>query len=486
MTLCANRPRPCPNIFSDFKCHNQKCVNREKICDLHDDCGDRSDERGCHEEGTCSQDIDGQRGGCQHRCNNLPDGGYLCLCDRGWVVDAEDPKKCLDVDECSTFTHNCSHMCSNLNGTYACSCREGFELTDQFSGVCRAKEHEPKLLYSTGPEVLMEGLHMKRSLDVIKNEARIESMDYDPLTMMLFWVDSEEQTLKRSFIPGTDEQPEVKIGFGQDLLTSENTQPKSVAYDWIGRNIYWLEVDPADESGNIYVAKSDGRYKRALLPSAIDNPTSLAVNPKLGLMFWTSAGRQPKIETAWMDGSKRRAIVTSGVLRPEAIAIDYSMGDKIYWADSKLNTIEMMDLDGQNRHVVLQGERTVNRPVSLDVFESDLFWVNHGAGDVMRQDKFGRGVPVIISKNLANPKAVKLLHPMKYNESISNPCQDSYNGCSHLCLLIPDGRSRCKCPTGQRFSNGDQTVCDAGKTSFLFSSYVHPLFQSNLHFLDPF
>ena len=84
---------------------------------------------------TCFQ---GTRGGCQHRCNNLPGGGYLCLCDSGYVVNPENPKKCIDVDECQTFGHNCSQICTNMNGTYSCSCRDGFELSDQFSGVCRA------------------------------------------------------------------------------------------------------------------------------------------------------------------------------------------------------------------------------------------------------------------------------------------------------------------------------------------------------------
>ena len=63
MTMCANRPRSCPNIFSDFKCANGNCVDRSKICDLSDDCGDASDERGCHEEGTCQDDNLGTRGG---------------------------------------------------------------------------------------------------------------------------------------------------------------------------------------------------------------------------------------------------------------------------------------------------------------------------------------------------------------------------------------------------------------------------------------
>ena len=92
--------------------------------------------------------FQGTRGGCQHRCNNLPGGGYLCLCDSGYVVNPENPKKCIDVDECQTFGHNCSQICTNMNGTYSCSCRDGFELSDQFSGVCRAVKGMFSLIYN--------------------------------------------------------------------------------------------------------------------------------------------------------------------------------------------------------------------------------------------------------------------------------------------------------------------------------------------------
>ena len=74
---------------------------------------------------------------CYNRCNNLPGGGYLCLCDRGYLVDENNPKKCVDFDECTHFGHNCTHSCTNFNGTFSCSCAEGFELTDLFSGVCK-------------------------------------------------------------------------------------------------------------------------------------------------------------------------------------------------------------------------------------------------------------------------------------------------------------------------------------------------------------
>ena len=58
-------------------------------------------------------------------------------------------------------------------------------------------------------------------------------------------------------------------------------------------------------------------------------------------MFWTDAGNNPKIETAWMDGTRRRVIVSTNIGSPEAIMVDYAMGHTIYWVDSKLETIEM-------------------------------------------------------------------------------------------------------------------------------------------------
>ena len=49
----------------------------------------------------------------------------------------------------------------------------------------------------------------------------------------------------------------------------------------------------------------------------------------------------------------------------------------------------------------------LHHPLSLDVFENHLFWVTRDTGELIKQDKFGRGIPVIMSKNLVNPSAVK-------------------------------------------------------------------------------
>lgn len=107
-----------------------------------------------------------------------------------------------------------------------------------------------------------------------------------------------------------------------------------------------------------------------------------------------------------MDGSLRKAIVTEAVGHPTGLSVDFGMNNKLYWADTKLNTIESMNFDGSGRHVVIRGEY-LKHPISLDVFESSVFWVTRDTGEVVRQDKFGRGDPVIVAKDLLNPSDVK-------------------------------------------------------------------------------
>jgi len=65
-------------------------------------------------------------------------------------------------------------------------------------------------------------------------------------------------------------------------------KPVGVSVDWIADNLYWLEEDKISQ-GKLVVSKGDGRYKRSLV-NDITAPTSLAVDPQRGRMFWSSAG----------------------------------------------------------------------------------------------------------------------------------------------------------------------------------------------------
>ena len=495
MTLCANRRHACPALFSDYKCANGNCVKRSKICNLADDCGDNTDERGCHLEGTCAE----HRGGCQHRCNNLPDGGYICLCDRGFVVDENNPKRCVDIDECLSFGHNCSQICTNTKGAYNCSCRDGFRLSDQFSGVCKAVRDDkvygeaPNLLFSTGSDihaqVLTSNSDRRSQYDVVKNESRIISLDYNPRTMMLYWIDEVQSAIRRSRVPRSNLHPDSQIGYAQDVQIPGRVagaphhkdegrlKPTALATDWVTGNLFWTEVKRSGDltTGFVAVAMSDGRYKRHIISTNLADPTAIAVDPEHGFVFWADAGGggiRPKIERSFMDGSSRFAIVDDEICRPQSIVIDYAMDHTIYWADPKCGWIQSMDENGQNKHTIMRGggagtlinpslgNPSLFRPIAVDVYEANMFWVNGGypSPSVVQQDKFGRGVPVNIARNLAYPRTLKVLASGRYNTSLVNPCSNA--GCSRLCVITGDnGNHKCLCPDGEP----NRKLCSKGK-----------------------
>lgn len=431
------------------------------ICSDHsDDCGDLSDELGCHFTSTCSEVT---LGGCEQSCTNITSGGYICSCYQGYIIDATNKKKCLDIDECATGTSMCSQVCTNINGTYSCACVNGFKLVDGTTGICKAEKEETTVIFTTGTNIRAFNLKENKEFEVIASEKRIESIDYDPKKQMVFWADSSDRTIKRSYMVNAMEG-QAKIGFAQDLNMKGNSKPTAVAVDWIADNLYWTETDRTGSKprGRIMVAKTDGRYRRALVNNGLEIPTSIAVDPQLGRLYWSDAGSAPKIEVSWMDGGRRKPLIVDGIRHPAGVIVDYDQEHRIYWVDTKLNTIESIKPDGTMRKVVIRGEQ-LKHPISLDVFESSLYWVSRDTGDLIKQDKFGRGVQVVVQRDIANPAGVKIYHENRYNTSLKNPCFKST--CSHLCLLVPGGW-RCACPDNsvqpQNHRSTAEVICDAG------------------------
>lgn len=460
MTMCASRVRPCDAI-TEYTCANKKCIERTKLCDFADDCGDSSDELGCHHNKPC---LDSNKGGCSHYCHNITEGGYICACYPGYIISQNNRKHCEDINECVTGQHQCSQLCTNLNGTYSCSCRQGFELSDNRSGVCRAVDTNMMILFANGPGIRAYDPYDKQEIEVIANEKRVQALDFDPRSEYVFWIDGYDNSIKRSYMVNAKDG-QVKIGYAQDLNIKSESGLTSLAMDWISGNLYWTEFDSSGTTlfGRVMVSKADGRYRRSLITVGLEIPTSIVVDPELGKAIWADAGSQPKIEIAWMDGDRRKQLVSDRIGQPIALTIDYSMQHVLYWADSKLNTIESIEQDGSNRKIILKGD-SLKHPISLDVFENSLYWITKRTGELIRQDKFGRGVPEIIVKHVPNSGGVKVYHQQRYNISLRNLCHEDQ--CTHLCVPIPGG-NRCLCsdsigPLQQRETiRSNERHCDA-------------------------
>ena len=79
---------------------------------------------------------------CNQICNNTI-GSYYCACQTGYTL-SNDSHTCtgiaanlfcmyvtsvyLDINECSTSNGGCEQTCQNTQGSYQCSCWNGYSL----------------------------------------------------------------------------------------------------------------------------------------------------------------------------------------------------------------------------------------------------------------------------------------------------------------------------------------------------------------------
>ncbi|XP_076816643.1 signal peptide, CUB and EGF-like domain-containing protein 2 isoform X2 [Clavelina lepadiformis] len=70
-----------------------------------------------------------ERNSCAQRCLFFPAKRNIrCTCFDGYRRSPTDRKDCVDVNECSSRNGGCQHACTNIPGSYHCSCRPGFVL----------------------------------------------------------------------------------------------------------------------------------------------------------------------------------------------------------------------------------------------------------------------------------------------------------------------------------------------------------------------
>ena len=80
--------------------------------------------------------------GCSDTCVNTI-GSFVCTCPSGYKLDSDERTcigKCtlseldvdlllhVDINECATLIDDCEQVCTNKNGSYSCSCNNGYIL----------------------------------------------------------------------------------------------------------------------------------------------------------------------------------------------------------------------------------------------------------------------------------------------------------------------------------------------------------------------
>ncbi|XP_054842683.1 low-density lipoprotein receptor-related protein 2-like isoform X2 [Eublepharis macularius] len=438
-TTC--EPRKCKGY--EFEC-GTSCVHYAHVCNGISDCVNGSDEGG-----RCS--VPCQRS-CSQICYKTP-AGPKCACNEGYRLSS-DRRSCRDVNECKdpAYKEKCSQTCVNQNGAYSCTCHPGY-LLEPDGQMCKVAGAEPTLLVAVQFDLILYGLRsMKEDVILTTEKNFIFSIDYDLMDQKIFWMDLNAESVKWMNTK-TKQQGSLVKGIKSDCI----------AVDWIGRNLYWTD----GTAGKILATRLNSTWRGkpeyvVVLDENLDQPRSLALHPRDGLMYWSEIGSEPQIEQASMDGSNRKILISTGLGWPTSITLDL-LSWRIFWSDDKLRCFGSAYLDGSNIKVFQLAH--IHSPFSVTVFEDYVYWSEMKMRSVQKADKkTGKNRAVLIKRH-GQPYGLKVMHGV-LQPAAPNPC--AVAGCSHLCLLNASGRGSCFCPSELVLSGDGRTCVPLEQSAFMF------------------
>lgn len=466
----------CPVNF--YKCDNAKCVFKAYICDGKDDCGDNSDESAAHAcvappfrcptgqwlcpgvtgrcvniSSVCDGQLDCPNGSdegegcdlaeCQHQsglcsngCQKTPNGA-MCICPPGEEL-GPDKFDCQDLNECEP-AGLCSQTCTNTKGSYFCSCTDGYILEPN-KHSCKAVNHSAAfLIISNRHSILVADLKeqgLERVPIIVENVVATASNMH---TGTIFWSDMKLKKISRL---DRGKEPQEIITTGLDLV-------EGLAYDWIGRNLYWLD----SKLNTIEVCNENGSNRLVMVRENITQPRGMCLDPSATAkwIFWTDWGENPRIERIGMDGTMRETIINTKIYWPNGLTLDTTT-QRIYFADSKLDFIDFCYYNGTGRQQVLASSHYLLHPHSLSLFEDTLYWTDRQLNRVLSAHKFTGVNQTVVSHLISQPLSIHVHHP-SLQPMYDNPCDKS--NCQHLCLLSPSAAAgwTCKCKPGYRLQS---------------------------------
>ncbi|XP_022782783.1 low-density lipoprotein receptor-related protein 4-like isoform X2 [Stylophora pistillata] len=365
----------------------------------------------------------------------------------------------------SSCLGNCSHICLLSPNGSECACPGHFTLGED-GKTCEHDIPEKILLFADASRSQIYTL----SLDESNTSAKLLPMthqmyypvalDFDITEDRIYWTESSwPTTISRVFINGSS--PETVISKGVKY-------PYGLAVDPVGRNIYWTDR----ALGKIEVSRMDGSIRKTLISRDLDSPRDIIVDLDGGLMYWSDWGTSHKIEVAGMDGNNRSTLVKRGLYSPNGLTLD-SANKRLYWVDAWFHVLEYYDLERHTITTVLQDRNILWNPFGLTLFEDYIYWTDSSLGVVYQAPKDSPSNATALVNSLWSPRDI---HAYDRNQSLpDHPCSLSFGGCSHLCLLRPNGY-KCACPDNLKLSKDEKTCIPQ---TYIFQKFL--LFADSWH-----
>lgn len=338
----------------------------------------------------------------------------------------------------------CSHLCLiNLDRHFSCACPAGMHLTTD-SRTCKDEEKGNFILVTyqnkvakfhrdaIGKNVLTTVVTRPKPLGAVAYDAKLHAVlvfEMEASQIVLIHLNNQSYSI---------------------LAEGHMESVEDFALDSIGGNLYWAD------SGRhaVEVVSLRGSHRMTLLETPLQNPVSIDVLPRKGVMFVALIGSHPTIEKMNMDGSDRTVLVSTERAMPVSLAAD-SASQRLYWSDSNSGSIMYVSFNGRARGVI---KYNVGRPTSLLLLNSRIYWADLVVGDVLwtpklpEREHFRIPLPKMVDMYSMIPKLTAMTAEMEG----TNLCSENPSACSHICLPSPDG-FKCSCPVGMTLSVDERT-----------------------------
>ncbi|KAJ7384240.1 Sortilin- receptor [Desmophyllum pertusum] len=272
------------------------------------------------------------------------------------------------------------------------------------------------------------GDHIETTIPLGSGLQNAIALDYDYKQNCIYWADITLDTIKRTFLNGSE----------IETLHGGIQQVEGLALDWLGDNIYWVDA----AAKKIEVSRADGRFRKTLFTN-LDRPRAIVLDPKRGYMYWTDWDTNARIERSYMSGTGRAVIISTNLRWPNGIAIDFP-AQKLYWTDAGLDKIERSNLDGSYRQTI--SSTGLPHPYSISVYKDSIYWGDWTTQSIQKANKRDAGARQTIRSHVRGLMDLKVFH--QDAQTGDNSCS-RLKQCTHICLAVPNSYT-CACPDNMR------------------------------------
>lgn len=129
--------------------------------------------------------------GCEYKCQASLTGG-ACSCPNGRMISA-DNRTCIDKNECNEWGF-CDQICTNTEGSYVCSCANGYTLRD--NSKCVAGNASEMLIYFAYDKNVYKMNPRGEEVKIVANTTGASGLDFHYEKNVLFWSDIKTRKVR--------------------------------------------------------------------------------------------------------------------------------------------------------------------------------------------------------------------------------------------------------------------------------------------------